>query len=140
MTKGKIFRQEEIKINKRLENTDIFTPHLNEMDTIRFMLLALALSAVSSMAGQIYGTIRESGKPIEKGVKIEITTEGRAKYSASTDEFGNYRVNVPETGKCTITVWFTGKPIQNDIQSYWSPVRFDWALEKSGEEYLLKRQ
>jgi hypothetical protein len=104
------------------------------------MLLALALSAVSSMGGQIYGTIREGGKPIEKGVKVEIKIVDGPAYSAATDEFGNYRVVVPETGKCTITVWFSGKPIQNDIQSYWSPVRFDWSLEKSGEGYLLKRQ
>ena len=128
------------RINKRLENTHICTPHLNEMNTIRFMLLALTLSAVSSMGGQIYGTIREGGKPIEKGVKIEITSEGRTVYPASTDEFGNYRVIVPETGKCTITVWFRGQSIQGNVQSYWGPVRFDWALEKIGEGYVLKRQ
>jgi hypothetical protein len=129
-----------MKAKKRLENTHGFTPNSNEMNTIRVTLLALTLSPVLSMGGQIYGTIKEGGKPIEKGVKIEITTEGGTGYPASTDQFGNYRIIVPETGKCTITVWFRGQPIRGDIQSYWGPVRFDWALEKTGEGYLLKRQ
>jgi len=109
------------------------------MKTTRLILLALTLSVVSSLGGQIYGTIKEGGKPIQ-GVKIEITSEGQAVYTTSTDEFGNYRVTVPETGKCKITVWFNDRSIQSDIQSYWSAVRFDWALEKTGEGYLLKRQ
>jgi hypothetical protein len=91
------------------------------------------------MGGQIYGTIKEGGKPIQ-GVKIEIKMEGHAVHTTSTDEFGNYRVTVPETGKCKITVSFRDKRIEGDIQSYWSAVRFDWALEKTGEGYSLVRQ
>jgi hypothetical protein len=110
------------------------------MNTIRLILAALIVCAGSSFGGQIYGTIKEGGKPIEKGVKIEITTEAKAVYPTSTDEFGNYRVIVPEPGKCKITVYFGNQTIQGDIQSYWSAVRFDWVLEKTGEGYLLKRQ
>lgn len=110
------------------------------MKTIRLILLTLTVCAVSSFGGEIYGTIKEGGKPVERGVRVEITTDARAVYSTSTDEFGNYRVTVPETGKCKIAIWFGGQAIWGDIQSYWTAVRFDWALEKTGKTYLLKRQ
>jgi hypothetical protein len=83
---------------------------------------------------------KKAGGPVEKGVRLEIKTEAANPYKAYTDDFGNYRVIVPETGKWTITVWFREQPIKGDIQSYWTPVRFDWVLEKTGETYSLKRQ
>ena len=110
------------------------------MNTIRLTLLALIICAVSSFGGEIYGTIKEGGKPVEKGLRVEIKTEAADTYKAYTDDFGNYRIIVPETGKWTITVWFKDQAIKGDIQSYWTSARFDWALEKTGETYSLKRQ
>jgi hypothetical protein len=117
----------------------IIAPHPEPMNMTRFILLALTLFAASSYAGEIYGTIKEGDKPVGKDTKLEIKSAAKT-YPAVTDEFGNYRVIVAETGKCEITIHFKDQPISGEIQSYWNPSRFDWALEKSGEKYSLKRQ
>ncbi|SRR6266481_2386590 len=109
------------------------------MNTIRLALLALIICAASTFGGEIYGTIKEGERPVGKGVSLEIR-RGPQVYSAVTDDFGNYRIIVPETGKYAITVQFKGKSISGDIQSYPTPVRFDWVLERTGETYSLKRQ
>ena len=117
----------------------IIARHPEPMNMVRFILLALTLFAASSYAGEIYGTINEGDKPVGKDTKLEIKSSAKT-YPAVTDEFGNYRVIVAETGKCEITVHFKDQPIFGEIQSYWNPSRFDWVLEKSGEKYSLKRQ
>jgi hypothetical protein len=109
------------------------------MNAVLLPLLAMVIYATPSFGGEIYGTIREGERPVGKGVTLEIRSSAQA-YQGVTDDFGNYRVVVPETGKCTITVQFKGQSISGEIQSYWSPVRFDWVLEKTGEKYSLKRQ
>ena len=110
------------------------------MRAIPLTLLALTVSAVSSFGGEIYGTIKEGERPVGKGVAIEIKTNVEQPYSAVTDEFGNYRVIVPEPGRFPITVRFNEQSVTSYVQSYWTPVRFDWVLERTGEKYSLKRQ
>ena len=99
---------------------------------VLFMLLSLAASA---MAGEIYGTIKEGGKPVKQAV-VTIKPPKAAAIEGRTDEFGNYRIAVAESGKCTITVQFNGQLATGQVQSYPTPVRFDWLLEKNE----LKRQ
>lgn len=117
----------------------MIAPYPELMNTVRFILLALTLIAASSFAGEIYGTIKEGDKPVGKGTKVEVKSSANS-YSAVTDDFGNYRVVVAETGKCELTIRFKDQSIYGEIQSYWNPSRFDWGLEKSGEKYSLKRQ
>jgi hypothetical protein len=109
------------------------------MNAIRLTLVALILCAASSFGGEIYGTIKEGEKPVGKSVPLEIKTYVQT-YPAVTDEFGNYRVVVAETGKCAITVQFDGQSVSGKLQSYWKSVRFDWVLEKTDGRYSLKRQ
>ena len=123
----------------KIAHKHIIALHPEPMNMVRFILLALTLFAASSYAGEIYGTIKEGDKPVGKDTKLEIKSAAKT-YPAVTDEFGNYRVIVVETGKCEITIHFKDQPISGEIQSYWNPSRFDWALEKSGEKYSLKRQ
>jgi hypothetical protein len=110
------------------------------MRAIRLTLLASIVCTVSSFGGEIYGTIKEGERPVGKGVTIEIQTNVDRPYSAVTDEFGNYRVIVREIGRFPITVQFNGQSITGYVQSYWTPAKFDWALKKTGERYLLERQ
>ena len=109
------------------------------MKTFRFVLLAQTLFVASSFAGEIYGTIKEGKDLVPKNTTIEIKSSAKT-YSAVTDEFGNYRVAVAETGKCEFTVHFKDQSVSAEMQSYWNPSRFDWVLEKSGDKYSLKRQ
>jgi hypothetical protein len=108
------------------------------MTLIRFISLTLALSTASTFAGEIYGTIKEGKEPVGKGVTLEVKSSVKT-YSATTDDFGNYRVVVAETGKCDLTIHFKNQSVAGEIQSYWNPSRFDWSLEKSGDKYSLKR-
>src|SRR5260370_33294253 len=80
---------------------------LRRMNTVRLTILALIGCAASSFGGEIYGTIKEGDRPVGKGVQLEIKT-GAQVYSTTTDEFGNYRVIVVETGKGALTVQFRG--------------------------------
>jgi hypothetical protein len=109
------------------------------MIAVRFFLFALTLVATSAFGGEIYGTIKEGDKPVGKDVPVEIKSSAKT-YSTVTDEFGNYRVIVNETGKCSITIKFKDESVSAELQSYWNSARFDWALEKNGDKYSLKRQ
>ena len=53
-------------------------------------LSALLLVAFSSLvaAGEIYGSIKESGKPIKEGVKVVMAC-GEKKVAGETDKFGS---------------------------------------------------
>jgi hypothetical protein len=109
------------------------------MKTIRLVLLALIICVAPSFGGEIYGTIKEGERPVRGGVALKIRSAAQV-YSTVTDDFGNYRVIVEETGKCAITVQFKGQSIAGETRSYWSAARFDWVLEESGGKYSLKRQ
>lgn len=116
------------------------------MKNIPLILLGCTIGVASSFAGEIYGTIKEGDKPVPKGIAVSIMpggTDDRAQPTpkpSETDDYGNYRVIVPETGKCTITVKFKEQSVTAEVQSYSTPVRFDWVLVKTGTAYSLKRQ
>lgn len=105
----------------------------------RLTFVALIFCAASTFGGEIYGTIKESGKPIAKDIPVTIELNGKA-YSKPTDEFGSYRIIVAETGKGTAKIVFKEQPIDCEIQSYSTPVRFDLVIENVNGKYLLKRQ
>jgi hypothetical protein len=98
-----------------------------------WMSIVLALFLAGSLglhAGEIYGTLRESGRPVEKGVAIEITAPGGTKIgSGITDQFGSYRVFVKPKGKFTLIVRYQGKSLSPlTIYSYSNAVRYDLAI------------
>ncbi|HSV63739.1 MAG TPA: hypothetical protein VLH83_10385 [Chthoniobacterales bacterium] len=109
------------------------------MKAIPLVLLALLSLATSAWAGEIYGAIKEGSQPVKKAL-VEIKAPNNKAYPGSTDDLGNYRIIVEETGKCTITVQFNGQSAQGEVQSYPTPVRFNWLVEKSGSGYSLKPQ
>lgn len=109
------------------------------MIIMRLTLLALIACATSSFAGEIYGTIKENDKPVGKGIPITITP-GADNAPKETDEFGGYRIFVPQVGPCTMTITFKGKPITCPVQSYTKPIRFDLVVENTNGQPTLRRQ
>ena len=105
----------------------------------RLSSVALIFCAASSFGGEIYGTIKENGKPIANGIPVTIELNGKV-YSKPTDEFGSYRIIVAETGKGTVKIAFKQQTVGCEIQSYSTPVRFDLVIENVNGQYLLKRQ
>ena len=72
------------------------------MKRTSLVLLLILGFATWSFAGKISGGITEGGKPIAKGVKVDLTC-GTVMRSAETDAYGAFSVVAPE-GKCTIKV------------------------------------
>ena len=60
-------------------------------------LMLVFFIASAAIAGELYGTIVEAGKPIPAGVKIEILVAGK-RFTGETDKFGTYHVFAAEKG------------------------------------------
>ena len=101
-----------------------------------FVVLAFSSLAV---AGKIYGSISEGGKPIAQGVKVEVTC-GANNYAAQTDAYGAFKLFVPDKGKCALKVYYQGQTPSFDVNSYEGSVQYDLILEKQGAQYTLRRK
>jgi len=107
------------------------------------MLLVLAFFFVSSCspawAGQIYGTLRETDRPISN-VKIEVVC-GNSTYSAMTDASGLYRLFAKETGRCAVRAYYQNQTPQTVIDSYANPAHYDFDLvRQQNGQYELRRR
>jgi len=109
------------------------------MKSLIVVLFSL-LMASAALAGEIYGTITDAGKPVPAGVKVEVTAAGNT-YSAETDEYGTYHVFAKDKGKCTLTVSYKGQKPAASIFSYEKATRYDWTVEADADGKLtLKRK
>jgi hypothetical protein len=109
------------------------------MKSTGIVLVALLLSASSLLAGEVYGTIADAGKPVAAGVKVEIAVSGKV-YTAETDKFGSYRIVVKEKGKCTLTVRLKEQSPSTELFSYDRSTRYDWILETKDGKLSLRRK
>lgn len=104
-------------------------------------ILAVALSLVSSstLAGEMFGTISEGGKPVSEGVKV-VVAAGEKTYSAETDKFGSYRLFVKEKGKCILKVHFKDQTPSFQVASFEKSTRYDFVLNLKDGKYTLGRK
>ena len=102
------------------------------------VLLILGLTNLA-LAGKIYGSLTTAGKPVEQGVKVEITCGGKT-YAAQTDTYGSFKLYVPDKGKCALKVSYQGQSPSFEITSYEGSVQYDLILEKTGAQYTLRRK
>jgi hypothetical protein len=102
-------------------------------------LAFLGLMCQIAVAGEIFGTISDGGKPVPAGTKIEITAAGKT-YAGESDKFGSYHVFVNEKGKCTLAVLYKEQKPAADIFSYDRATRYDWNVESSDNKLALKRK
>lgn len=109
------------------------------MKSMNIVVLALMLVASSAIAGEVYGTITDGGKPVAEGLKVEITGSDKV-YSGETDKFGSYRVFVKEKGKCTLTVHVKDQAPSAELFSYGKSSRYDWILETKEGKLSLRRK
>ena len=101
------------------------------------MLVFLMTSA--AIAGELYGTITEAGKPAPAGIKIEILVAGKS-FTGETDKFGTYHVFAAEKGKGTLTANYKDQKPTADIFSYERSTRYDWTVEVEDGKMILKRR
>ncbi len=99
------------------------------------IIIALVFPACS-VAGEIYGTISEGGKPVQnESVTVKCGQEA-AEPSKPTDTYGSYRVVVRTQGRCTLSV----RGLEAKVRSYDSAVRYDFEIRTEGANTLLKRK
>jgi hypothetical protein len=94
-----------------------------------------------AMAGEIYGTIEDAGKPVPADVEVKVAVGGAENVTAKTDKFGAYRVVVSNKGKGTLTVVYKSKTSEPaEIISFDKATRYDWTVETAGDKVTLKRK
>ena len=104
-------------------------------------LAALLLMIASpAMAGELYGTITEGGKPVGEGVVVEARCGQTSYPGVKTDKSGTYHLVVQEKGKCTLTVHHKGASPTIEVASYDEGVQVDLVLEQKGGSYSVRRK
>lgn len=109
------------------------------MKATALSLLLLCLFPSSGFAAQIYGTLRESGRPVGSNVKVDVVC-GSSTYSAMTDNYGSYQLFARETGKCTLRVYYKNQAPETKIDSYSDAAHNDFDLILSDGQYQLRRK
>jgi hypothetical protein len=104
-----------------------------------FALLLLCSLPNAGFAAQVYGTLRESGKPVGSNVTVEVVC-GNNTYSALTDNYGSYRLFARETGRCTMRVHYQNQLPATTINSYADPAHYDFDLVLLRGQYQLVRK
>ncbi len=102
-------------------------------------LILLCLFPSPSLGGQIYGTLRDSGKPVGANVRVEIVCDSNT-YSAMTDNYGSYKLFAKENGKCTFRVYYQKQVPQTIVDSYADAAHYDFDLILTGGRYELRRK
>jgi hypothetical protein len=102
-----------------------------------FVFLCIAASV--AMAGEIYGTLADAGKPVPAGVKIEIAVAGKT-FTGETDQFGAYKIFAAEKGKGTLTAYYKDQKPEASIFSFEKATRYDWTVEMADGKPVLKRK
>ena len=109
------------------------------MRKIFLAMLCLAISCTTARAGEFHGTIKEGGKPVKAGTKVEVKC-AKGSYSAETDKLGSYRLFVPEQGKCALSVKSGDAAPQMTVHSFEDSTRYNLVLEKKDGKPALRSE
>jgi hypothetical protein len=102
-------------------------------------MLCLAIPCTTALAGEIYGTIKEGGKPVKAGTKVEVKC-AKGSFGAETDKLGSYRLFVQEQGKCALSVKSGDVAAQMTIHSFEDSARYNLVLEKKDGKPALRSE
>jgi hypothetical protein len=101
--------------------------------------LFLAFFVPFAQAGEIYGTVKEGGKPVKAGTKVEVRC-AKGSYATETDKLGSYRLFLPEEGKCTLSVRSGDAAPQMAVHSFEDSARYNLVLEKKDGKAALRTE
>ena len=107
----------------------------------RLVVLALMIAAVpaAAVAGEIYGTITEQGKPVKEGLAVTVTC-GEKAVKGATDKNGAYRLFAEEEGKCTLALKVGEETPSTAVHSFSDSARYNLVLEKKDGKYALRSE
>jgi hypothetical protein len=109
------------------------------MKKFAIALLSLVFPLSTATAGEVYGTLKEGGKPVPAGTKVEVRCP-KGSYSAETDKTGSWRLFAQEQGKCTLTVKVGDAAPSMTVHSFEDSARYTLILEKKEGKYILRSQ
>lgn len=104
--------------------------------TLKMILLTVLLCS-PTYAGQIYGSLKEGGRPLAN-VTFDVFCAGGS-VRGTTDGYGAYSMNVGN-GKCTFRVYYRDQQPSLEIFSSGSPLRYDFdVVNYNGTLTLVRR-
>jgi hypothetical protein len=109
------------------------------MKALTMSALILVVAPALAGAGEIYGSIKESGKPVKEGLKVEVACAGKT-VAGETDKNGAYRLFAQQEGKCTLTVRVGDEAPSIAVDSFEDSARYNLVLEKKDGKYVLRSE
>jgi hypothetical protein len=109
------------------------------MKKVLISALLLIGAPIQTWAAPVYGSLKINGQPVEAGVRVEINCSGRP-FAGQTDQYGAYRINVIEGGRCDLKVRYKGREASSVVYSSDKPVRYDFDLVLENGRYILRRR
>jgi len=109
------------------------------MRKVFLAILCLAISCTTALAGEIYGTVKEGGKPVKAGTKVEVkcAKEATARKRTNSDPIACSR---PEQGKCTLSVKSGDGAPQMTVTLFEDSARYNLVLEKKDGKASLRSE
>jgi hypothetical protein len=101
-------------------------------------LLAAAATLVS--AGEILGKITADGASVGDGASVAAKCGDKQYPAVKTDKSGSYRIVIPETGKCTLSVTHKGQTATLSVASYDDAAQADIVLESKDGKLTARRK
>lgn len=96
------------------------------------------LCTLPAWAGEIYGTLFESGKPLGASAHVKISIGGKA-YQGTSGRDGSYRLYIPDKGRGELKVQVGNQSAIITVFSSDSSVRYDLSLQRQDGKLTLQR-
>jgi hypothetical protein len=107
----------------------------------RHTLLAVLLLVPSlAAAGEIYGKITDGSASVGEKATVSVKCGAAAYPAQKTDKSGSFHMVVKESGKCSLTVAYSGQSASLEVVSYEDPVQLDLALETKDGKLSVRRK
>ena len=108
------------------------------MKSLMCFVFILCLTSIA-VAGEIFGTIVDAGKPVPEGTKIEVAIAGKT-FTGATDKLGTYHIFAAEKGKGSLTAYYRDQKPAVDVFSIEKANRYDFSVEIVDGKLTLKRK
>ena len=99
-------------------------------------LIALPLTLT---AAEIHGTVSEGGKPVSQGVAIKLDCGGTS-ASATTDQYGGYRLQIAASGQCKLSIDYKGASGSLSVAVFEKPSRYDLEVKQDAGKLSIARK
>ena len=104
--------------------------------TIGLVILICSIA----QADMVYGVIKADGKPVGKGVKIEVLVDTTVVDRTVTDKKGGYRLMIMGHKQVAFRITYAEQTPVMTVFVYDHPVRYNILLERIEGQYRARRE